>query len=92
MVGEDIHVVLVQVLRHLGVGQHLLLEVFAPVAPHGADQEKEGFAFPLRSLECRGRMLHEPDVRRLEDVAPGVPGAAREDPEGSERKNGEGSS
>jgi len=37
-------------------------------------------------------MLHEPDVRRLEDVAPGVPGAAREDPEGSERKNGEGSS
>ena len=88
MVGGNTHVVLIQVFRHLGVGKHLLLEVLAPVAPHRADQEKDGFAFPLRRVECRRRMLHEPHFRRRRDIALDVRGA-REDRDDSERESEE---
>src|SRR5438552_542771 len=48
MVGEDVEVVPIQILRHLGVRKHLLLEVLAPVTPDGTDKEEDRFAVPLR--------------------------------------------
>ena len=72
MLSEDVEVVPIQILRHLGICQHLLLEVLAPVTPDGADEEEDRFAVPLRGVEYRRGMLHELHLRGVMGLAPGM--------------------
>jgi hypothetical protein len=87
VVGEDVQVMPIQVVRYLSVRQDLLFEVLAPVTPDSADEQEDRFAIPLCGIERRRGMLHEPHLRRFVRMAPGVRG--EQDSDCSASKDGE---
>src|SRR5262249_27135307 len=72
VVREHVQVVPIQIVRYFGVRQDLLFEVLAPVAPDSADEQEDRLALPLRGIEYRWGMLHEPYLGGLVGVRPDI--------------------
>src|SRR5207253_10427048 len=70
VVDEDAEVVPIQIRRDFLVLERVLGEVLAPVTPHGADQEKDGFPVSLCDLERLRRIVEKTHPRRLMGVGP----------------------